>query len=73
MKSMTNTANVENAGSINNPPGCLWLFVVVCLFCLFVCLFCLFVCLVGWLVVWLLLLTTHYLDIDAKSRGYGYI
>jgi len=23
MKSMTNTANVENAGSINNPPGCL--------------------------------------------------
>ena len=25
MKSMTNTANVENAGSINNPPGCLWL------------------------------------------------
>jgi hypothetical protein len=24
MKSMTNTANVENADSINNPPGCLW-------------------------------------------------
>ena len=23
MKPMTNTANVENAGSINNPPGCL--------------------------------------------------
>ena len=23
IKSMTNTANVENAGSINNPPGCL--------------------------------------------------
>jgi len=27
MKSMTNTANVENAGSINNPPG--WLYMVI--------------------------------------------
>ena len=24
IKSMSNTANVENAGSINNPPGCFW-------------------------------------------------
>jgi hypothetical protein len=27
IKSMSNTANVENAGSINNPPGCLYMFV----------------------------------------------
>ena len=26
MKSMTNTANVENAGSINNPPGCIYIY-----------------------------------------------
>ena len=25
IKSMTNTANVENAGSINNPPGWMWI------------------------------------------------
>ena len=29
IKPMTNTANVENAGSINNPPGCLWMFLDV--------------------------------------------
>ena len=27
MKSMTNTANVENAGSINNPPGCIYIYI----------------------------------------------
>jgi len=29
MKSRTNTANVENAGSINNPPGCLSMYVCI--------------------------------------------
>ena len=37
MKSMTNTANVENAGSINNPPGWLWIYNTLSLsLCLYV-------------------------------------
>ena len=35
IKPMTNTANVENAGSINNPPGCICIFKYICI-CIYV-------------------------------------
>ena len=37
-KSMTKNANVENVGSINNPPGCLWFVVCCCCCCCCCCL-----------------------------------